>query len=144
METTVNQTADKLIRYILGSVLTLLALNAFGGGYYAMAGARDVPVEWLQGSPFSDYFIPGLFLFIVIGGSAATAAFAVFTKHRMARRTAFICGAVTLLWIVVQMSIIGYVSWMQPATTVTAVLILILTRQLPVKNNDRFSVEKNS
>ena len=33
-----------------------------------MAGAENVPVEWLQGSPFHSYFIPGLFLFLTVGG----------------------------------------------------------------------------
>jgi hypothetical protein len=61
---------------MLGSLLLLMAINAFGGGFYAMAGAKDVPVEWLKESPFPDYFIPGLFLFLVIGGSALLAAVA--------------------------------------------------------------------
>lgn len=41
-----NQKAhDKFIRYTLGFLLALLALNAFGGGYYGMAGAQHVPVQ---------------------------------------------------------------------------------------------------
>jgi hypothetical protein len=60
-------------RYVLGSLLAFGALNAFAGGYYGMSGAEDVPKEWLEGSPFDDYFIPGLVLFVVVGGSSLAA-----------------------------------------------------------------------
>lgn len=110
----------------LGILLLLLALNAFGGGYYAMAGAEDVPVEWLKGSPFSSYFIPGLFLFIIIGGWALFAAILVFLKTKFAAKASLISRFMVLLWLVVQISIIGYVSWMQPTTAVVAVLIIKL------------------
>jgi hypothetical protein len=48
------------IRYSLGSLLAFGALNAIGGGYYGLSGAAGVPKAWLEGSPFSDYFIPSL------------------------------------------------------------------------------------
>jgi hypothetical protein len=126
MDTTFGKSRGKLRRYLLGSLLLLMAVNAFGGGFYAMAGAKDVPVEWLKESPFPDYFLPGLFLFLVIGGSALIAAVAVFSRHRLARRAALFCGVIVLLWLLIQVIIIGYVSWMQPATAVAATLILVL------------------
>jgi hypothetical protein len=122
---------EKFVRYLLGSLLLLVAINAFGGGYYGMAGANNVPVEWLKGSPFPNYFIPGLILFVAVGGSALFAAIAVFRRHRIARKAAFVCGTIILLWLAVQVAIIGYVSWMQPATAAAAVIILFLTSQLP-------------
>jgi hypothetical protein len=135
METTLKPSTEKPIRFTLGSLLFLLAVNAFGGGYYALAGARDVPTDWLQGSPFSDYFIPGLFLFLVIGGTAMLSGIAVFIRHRMARKAAILCGIIVLLWIAIQVTIIGYVSWMQPATTVAAIAILLLAWQLPTSKS---------
>lgn len=126
-----NKFSEKLIRYPLGTLLLFLAINAFGGGYYGMTGAKEVPVEWLEGSPFSNYFIPGLILFVCIGGSAIFAAITVFRQQRIARKAAFICGTITLLWLMIQVAIIGYVSWMQPTTAVAAIIILFLTWQLP-------------
>ncbi len=133
--------AEKLIRYILGSILILLAVNAFGGGYYGMAGAKNIPVEWLEGSPFSDYFIPSLFLFIVIGGLALFSGIAVYRQLRIARKATFVCGIIILLWIAIQVAIIGYVSWMQPTTMVTALLILLLTWQLPKHEHHQKSLD---
>jgi hypothetical protein len=114
------------IRYSLGGLLAFGALNAFAGGYYGMSGADDVPREWLEGSPFEDYFIPGLVLFVVVGGSLLAAAIAVFAGLHFARLVALASGVVVLGWLAVETLTIGYVSWMQPATTLGGLLILLL------------------
>jgi hypothetical protein len=102
-----------------------------GGGYYGLTGAAGVPTEWLEGSPFRDYFVPSLILLVVVGGSFIVAAIAVFARLRAARFAVFVAALVVLGWLTVQMAIIGYVSWMQPATAVAGVLVLILGSQLP-------------
>jgi hypothetical protein len=120
-----------VIRYLLGALLTFGAINAFAGGYYGLSGAKGVPLEWLAGSPFSDYFIPSLILFVVVGGVFSFAAIAVFMRSRLARVSAFVAGTVVLVWIGVQLAIIGYVSWMQPTTLLAGVFVLILAWLLP-------------
>lgn len=117
---------QKFVQYTLGILLIIVALNAFGGGYYGISGAPNVPVEWLDGSPFQTYLIPSLILFFVVGGSCLTAAILVFRRHASARRAALAAGIVIIGWLTVQVTIIGYVSWMQPATATAAVLILCL------------------
>ena len=119
------------IRYSLGSLLAFGAVNAFGGGYYGLSGAEGIPTEWLQGSPFRDYFAPSLILLIVVGGSFAVASVAVLAGLRFARRAAFAAGLVVLCWLAVQLAIIGYVSWMQPTTAIAGVLVLVLGSRLP-------------
>lgn len=127
-----NNTAPRtgFYRLATGSLLLLLAINAFGGGYYGMSGAEGIPTAWLSGSPFPDYFIPGLFLFAVVGGSSLLASVLVFRNHPLARKAAMACGILVLCWLVVQVAIIGYVSWMQPATAITATLILLLSLKM--------------
>jgi hypothetical protein len=112
-------------------MLTVLALNAFGGGWYGMAGAEGIPLEWLQGSPFQSYFLPSLILFVVVGGSFLFAAFAVFRRTHFARTTVICSVAILFVWLAVQLFIIGYVSWMQPATAIAGLLALALSRALP-------------
>jgi hypothetical protein len=126
---------EKFIRYTLGALLVFLAINAFGGGYYGISGAKEVPVEWLNGSPFRNYFIPSLILILIVGGSALIAAIAVFRRHRISRMAASVCGVIVILWLSVQVAIIGYVSWMQPTTAIVGFLILILTWLLPKYGN---------
>jgi hypothetical protein len=119
------------IRYLLGSLLAFGALNAFAGGYYGLAGAEGVPREWLEGTPFNDYFYPSLILLVVVGGSCLVAAAAVFARFRVGRFAAFAAAAVLLIWLAVELLMLGYISWMQPATAAGAFVVLILAWLLP-------------
>ena len=118
-------------RYALGILLIILAINSLGGGFYGMSGAPDVPVEWLEGTPFTSYFIPSLILFVAVGGTSLFAGILVFRKSLYARLASFFAGMVTVIWLTVQVAIIGYVSWMQPTTAGVAALILVITWLLP-------------
>jgi hypothetical protein len=127
----VSRSQSSTVRYVLGGFLAFGALNAFGGGYYGLSGAKGVPTEWLEGSPFSDYTFPSVILLAVVGGSFLFAPVAVFVRSRLARASALMAGTVVLVWIVVQVAIIGCVSWMQPATAISGLLILLLAWVLP-------------
>ena len=118
-------------RYLLGGLLAFGALNAFGGGFYGLSGAEGVPLELLDGSPFRTYFVPSLILLVAVGGSLLLAAIAVFMRSRIARPIALAAGAVLLVWIAVQVSIIGYQTWMQPVTAIAGLIILLLAALLP-------------
>lgn len=115
-------------RNILGILLLLIAINAFAGGWYGLAGAEGLPVEWLDGSPFETYRVPSLFLLIIIGGLSLFSAVALFGKKQYALRAALLTGVVLAFWIIVQVWIIGLVSWMQPVTFVAALVVMILSR----------------
>jgi hypothetical protein len=124
------------VRHALGGLLTFAAVNAFGGGYYALTGAEGVPREWLTGSPFRSYFVPGLVLFAGLGGTFLAAAIAVFARLRMARLAVYASAVITLIWLVVQVMVIGYVSWMQPLTAAIAIVILGLGLTLEDLNRE--------
>ena len=126
-----SQRSRRFIRYLLGALLAFGALNAFGGGFYGLAGAKDIPTEWLRGSPFSSYFVPSLILLVVVGGSFLASAIAVFARFRFDRPMALATGATVLGWIAVEVAIIGSVSWMQPATVAVGLLVLLLAWFLP-------------
>lgn len=122
--------ASKIMRSSLGYLLLLLAVNAFGGGYYGMSGAKGIPTEWLNNSPFKDYVIPGLILFVCVGGTALVASIMVFRQHAQANKAAVICSIIVMNWLVAQVAIIGFVSWLQPAIAIVAVVIILLAWKL--------------
>lgn len=128
---TSTRASGRVARYVLGSLLAFVAVNAIGGGCYGLAGAKGVPVAWLAGSPFRDYVVPSLILLIAVGGACVTAAIAVFAGLRAARLLAVGAGVIVLGWIAAQIAILGLVSWLQPATTVAGVLVLVLAGRLP-------------
>jgi hypothetical protein len=115
------------LRYLISFLFLFIALNAFGGGFYGMSGAKDIPIQWLERSPFKNYFIPSFILFILVGGSSLTASISVFKKFKTGKFTAFFSAIIILVWIVVQVLIIGFVSWMQPAIAGLSLIILILS-----------------
>lgn len=123
-------------RYINGgSLVTRRAARVWGAERVrwrlpGLSGAKGIPTEWLEGSLFTDYFIPSVILFVIVGGSFLVAAIAVFARWRSARVITLGAGAIVLGWLAVQVSIIGYVSWMQPTTLVAALVILALAGQL--------------
>lgn len=101
-----------------------------------MAGAKGTPLDLLEGSVFQNYFIPSLILFLVVGGSSLIAAFKAFKKHSNARRIGFVNGLIILVWILFQVKIIGYESWLQPFIAITGISIIFLSGNLPGSRQD--------
>lgn len=112
---------------VLSVLQWFVALNAFGGGAFGLAGAPGLPPEWLAGSPFSSYLVPSLVLIVAVGGLHALAAVRAWQGHPRALLLGRVAGVVLLGWIVVQVAIIGYVSWLQPAMGATALIELALS-----------------
>ena len=61
-------------RRLLVVLEAVIALNAIGGGVYGLAGAKNVPRDWLTGSPFHSYLIPQSRPLIAVGGGMVVAA----------------------------------------------------------------------
>ena len=89
-----------------------------------MAGAKGIPLDWLEGSPFRNFFLPSLFLLVVVAGCSGLAAVSILRRWRSAGRIVAVTGIILILWILVQLLIIGYVSWMQPAVCIAGIVIL--------------------
>ena len=117
---------ERTNRYALGVILFFVALNAFGGSIYGLSGAKDIPRAWLEGSPFSSYFIPSLVLLLAIAIPFLVSGILVFKRHAWSARAAMFCATMLTGWIGVQLSMIGYVSWLQPAMLAAAAIIFFL------------------
>lgn len=107
------------IEIILGIVLTLVAAGAIPAGL-AMIQKPDgsilhLPPEIIQGSPFKDFLIPGIFLFGVNGLAGLTGAIICFVHSRFSAISGLILGIGLVVWIIVQLLTTGLISWMQPA-----------------------------
>lgn len=100
--------------------IVLIALMSFGTAS-ALLGAvmgvlfdgAGVPVEYLTGSPFTSYLVPGLILGVVVGGSQAIAALALIRRARSALMSSAVAGFGMLIWIFAELAIIGEYSWLQ-------------------------------
>ena len=100
------------------AVLLILALGALGGAVFLVTSPDGSAMQWtvamLAGSPFTDFFIPGLILGGLFGvGSLAVVAMGV-ARLRIAPFLAFAIGSGQMIWIVVELAIIGQFSFLHP------------------------------
>jgi hypothetical protein len=90
----------------------LLGIGALAGGLVLIVAPRGevmpLPVAALEGSPFDTYFWPGVILFMVLGVGPLVAAWLAWQRHPMAPIATFGVGAALLVWVVVEIAIIGY------------------------------------
>jgi hypothetical protein len=90
----------------------MLGVGALAGGVALMLGRQgeilQMPVSWLAGSPFSDYFVPGLILFTVLGVGPMVVAWLAWRANRWAPILTVGVGGALLIWLLVQIIVIGY------------------------------------
>ena len=120
--------------YGLGIFQILIGVGAVGGGLGLVLDptgeSLGMTAGWLAGSPFSTFLIPGLFLFMVNGLGTLLGSVATFKIHKLAGEIAMALGAVMVLWIIIQVAIIGYTSFLQPLYFVVGLLELLGGRWL--------------
>ncbi len=116
-----------MIRLALIIIELVVGVLALGGGVYALAGARSVPREWLKGSPFKSYLVPGIVLFVVVGGSMLVAAGLLLGGQSAARLVSLEAGVVLLGWIAAQVTVMGYRSWTQPVLFAVGLAVVVLS-----------------
>ena len=90
----------------------LLGVGAVGGGLALMAGPNGeilpLPVSALSGSPFANYFAPGLILFTILGIGPLGAAILAWRRHPVAPLLTLAVGCALLIWLGVEIVIVGY------------------------------------
>ncbi len=130
------------------SILLLVALAFQGasgllGGFMLMkdptGSAIQLPLEWLSESPFETYFIPGLILFSILGLFPIATFGAVILKKSWAWYASVMVGIALVVWIGVEILIIGYHAEppLQAIYGSLGVIILVLTSFKSVKNKSR-------
>jgi len=76
-----------------------VSLTAVFGGITVSAGIDVFPAEWLTGTVFHSYLLPGLILSVVVGGSATVAAGAVLHSREAGALSSMVAGAILLGWL---------------------------------------------
>lgn len=129
-----DRTRYPLSRVAKGAIAleVVLSIGALAGGLILMLAPRGeilpLPLSALAGSPFDTYFVPGLILFAVLGFGPLVAARLAWRRHPLAPTAAFIVGAGLLIWVAVEIAIIGYSSEppLQAIYGILGVVILLI------------------
>ncbi|GAA4355425.1 hypothetical protein [Microbacterium rhizosphaerae] len=104
------------IRLTLVAVTGFVALTAFLGGAVLIMGSLSPglgsvlvpPADYLRGSPFSGYAVPGLVLMLLVGGPQAVASIGCGVRWPWAPAACAAAGFSCLIWIFVQMIYIPF------------------------------------
>ncbi len=107
----------KSIYLIAGILQFFIGFGAFISGIlmmiYSDGKAIQMPLGMLKGSPFTDFLIPGLILSIVNGAGNIFSAMLSFKRHRLSGFAGIFFGSGLVIWIFVQVSMIGGGHWLQ-------------------------------
>lgn len=103
-------------RTILLILTAFVAVTAFLGGLAltlgalvpSMATVLSPPPDYLIGTPFTSYLLPGLALALVVGGSHAVAFMLLLRRHPRADLLTSVAAFGLLIWIFIQMIYIPF------------------------------------
>lgn len=105
----------KMIRRLLIWLHFVIGIGAMAGGMVAILNPQKplgMPTEALQNSPFSDYLIPGIILFAVIGLGNLFSASMLLKKSKWQAYISGVTGGALVVWIIVQCIMIQIVAFL--------------------------------
>lgn len=136
-----TQSTYPIALYVLMAAVLIQGLSGIAGGYGLMAdpsgASLQIPLEWLEGSPFPDYRIPGIVLFFVLGLAPLVVFFGLWRRAYWGWLGALLLGIALLIWIGVEIVVIGYQPQppLQLIYGILGVIILVLSLLPQVRSN---------
>lgn len=119
-----------MLRRCLIGLVIFNAISAIIGGaalFLAPDGSiLRMQVSFIADSPFKDYFIPGLILAFLVGGSALLASISLLAKSKWSFILTLVSGAALTIWIIIQVMMIGLHHPIQPFYGLIGLAIIIL------------------
>lgn len=118
------------MKSVLQFLLIFTGLTAiYGGGallYTPDGSSLGMSLDLLSYAPFTDFFLPGLFLFTILGLGSLVIALTGMLKKWYYGRAARLQGVFLLLWLVIQILCIRTFSWLQVLMALIGILLLLL------------------
>ena len=98
--------------HALTATILLQGISGLVGGCALMADPSGaligLPLVWLEGTPFSDYFVPGTILLTVLGVCPLVIGWGLWRSRSWAWYGSLLVGASLAIWILVEINLIGY------------------------------------
>ncbi|SDZ42684.1 hypothetical protein [Herbiconiux ginsengi] len=123
--------SDTVTRPVLVGILALGAVSSFGGAVLAIFfDGGGVPHEYLEGSAFTSFLVPGLVLGVVVGGTQLAGAVTLLLRPRAGIVLSAVAGFGMIIWIFVEIAVIREYSWLQTAYLAVGIAELVLVLAL--------------
>ncbi|MCX6247427.1 MAG: hypothetical protein NTW10_06815 [Bacteroidetes bacterium] len=100
-----------------GILQIFIALGAIVSGLFLIiapdGSLMRMPLTMLKETPFTNFLIPGIILFTINGLGTLISGWLSFRQHKLAGFAGIFFGLGLIIWIFVQVSLIGGGSWLQ-------------------------------
>lgn len=124
----------KRLAVVLGILQCFVAVMAVPAGLSMVlepdGSGIGLPTEILETSPFRDYLIPGLFLFVFNGMFQVVGAVASFRKSKYTGILGLGLGTILFFWILIQVYFTGLVHFLQSMFFMIAIIEIMLGLRL--------------
>jgi hypothetical protein len=118
------------MKFILQSILLFNGISALYGGAQLLlmpdGSGLGMSTDLLEYSPFEDFFVPGLFLFGIIGLGSIIVFISGALKIWIYGRASRMVGILMLLWLIIQILSIRTFSWLQVLIALFGLAMVLL------------------
>jgi hypothetical protein len=140
------------MRFLLMFLLLFQSIGAMGGGLVLMISPSGelmgMPLSHLDHSPFTSFFIPGLFLFLVLGVIPMVTTYGLLKRpswklfellnfhqdQHWSWTFSFYIGIILILWIDIQVTMIRQFDLLHLIYSLLGVVIVVVSQFPPVRN----------
>ncbi|MFD2519838.1 hypothetical protein [Emticicia soli] len=123
-----------LLSTIASILLIFNGLSAIYGGWHLITSpdgsSLQMPLIILDKSPFTDYYIPGIILFVANGIASLAVFVAILVKPRKLAWLISVQGAILTGWILIQVIMIQAVSPLHFIYGAVGVALIVVGRQI--------------
>lgn len=125
------------MRLILFILTAFIAVTAIFSGLLMINDPEgrllNIPLKILSATPFKNFFIPGLILTLIVGGTNLVAVIG-FLQHTNYQLNWSIAGGIVLCgWILIQLILLGFTHWLQVLYLAVGILTILAGWQLKGK-----------
>jgi hypothetical protein len=103
--------------WLAAALAILTSVGAIPVGWTFLAdpsgGSMGLPLDWISGSVFGTYFVPGLYLFVMNGLGMLLLAALIVDRHWLAPWLTAVLGVGLIIWIAVQLVLMPETMWLQ-------------------------------
>ena len=115
-----------VLNSIFGVFQAFNGLSGLLGGYMLIkdptGNSLNMKMEWLKETPFQNFLIPGIVLFLVVGIGNTIGIWTTFKKKNKRSQIGLVFGLILMFWIISQVLWIGYKDFLQPLYFTTGLL----------------------
>ena len=120
----------RTVYFAEGVLQSLIGIGAVICGALLIIGPDgrylQMPLEMLQNSPFRSFLVPGIILLLVNGVGNVGSAVLCFRLHSLAGFAGLFFGFALVIWLFVQINMVGGGSWLQYLYFILGIIQLLL------------------